>query len=138
MMAGKSATLIIASLMLALSGCRLGGYITGNPPEPPPIVPDVSSPTIVFPSSETYISRDTTLTIQGMCQVGHQVEVRGAQSATFICNEPNYTFPVTKNTDGIYAFAINQVDPQNNVSKVAPLTWIRKTSIAKPRCSRPS
>lgn len=134
---GFSSRIYILKLSVAiafaysLSGCRAGGNLASQP-EVAQVAPTVEIPTIASPSQNPYYSKDSALSISGMCMTGDTVRLRGAQTDSKSCVNSSYTFVVSATSDSVYSYIIDQVDANNNISLSVGLTWVRQSSVPVP------
>jgi hypothetical protein len=125
--------------LLLLGACRVGGAVTGGTDKLPDPQPDIDMPTVSYPSANPYYSREDSIIIAGLCGVGQEVRLRGAESQSQTCGDDStFRFVVLRSVDGVYALSITQTDFNGTVSEAAPLTWIRKTSVSPPSVSEPA
>lgn len=119
-------------------GCHSGGGITASPPVEMSSEVKLDTPTISSPSSNPYYSKSNSVTITGMCSSGAEVLLSGSDTQKATCQNQQFSFIVSKNTDGIYTFNINQKDPVQGLSVPAQFVWIRKNSVAPPSLTQPT
>jgi hypothetical protein len=89
----------------------------------------VAAPTVTAPSSSgMYTSADSSITIQGNCEIGAIVTLGGNGSGTTTCsNSGTYSFTYAKSVDDTYALILSQTDLAGNVSSNTSFTWTRNS-----------
>jgi len=87
----------------------------------------ISPPTISSPSTSTFISNGSSLTLSGTCSNGHTVELSGSATGSIACSGGSYQLVINKSADGTYNFSVKQT---LNGASSAPtsLTWVRDTA----------
>lgn len=133
--------LIIASalaLALALVGCRQGGEVAQETPNPLAGAPVVRVPTITSPSTSTHYSKTDSVKITGLCMRGSTVQITGADTQTLPCLQSTFSFEFPKTTDGVYSYIIYQTSDSGLISGAAVITWVRKTSVGTPNITYPA
>lgn len=128
--------LFLSTLSLFVSSCRKGGEATLAPLDDKERV-FVTSPTIVSPSTSVFASKDTSLTISGLCTQGNIVALSGSAGSTTVCLNSTYSFTVSTIVDGIYVYSITQVSSDGTISTPTSFVWNRKSSIAQPVVTSP-
>lgn len=89
-----------------------------------------SSPTIISPGSQPYLSSGSSVIIAGQCTASGTVNLTGDSTQTATCDTSgNYTFTITKSADGIYLFHLAQVDQYGNTSANVDFSWTRNTAV---------
>jgi len=125
-------------VVLGLSSCNSGGGITAAPSTASVVEPQVSNPTIAFPTQSPYYSKNEKIDIIGMCQSGSKVQLSGDATDYTTCVGSQFQFSVSKKSDGIYSFLVTQSTTDKNTSSPAMVVWNRKSSIAPPAITSPS
>ena len=87
--------------------------------------------TITNPNSNPFASGDTNITIAGNCEAGATtVAMSGDATGSIACSAlGQFSFNVSKSTDGTYNFTLIQTDKALNASASTNFQWIRDTSI---------
>jgi len=87
-----------------------------------------SAPVISSPSSSPFYSNGSAVTVSGSCITGDTVNLSGASTQSAVCASSQFSFSISKSTDGTYAYSVTQTNPNNgNVSSAGSGTWIRDT-----------
>ena len=87
-----------------------------------------SAPTLSTPSSNPFVSGDTTILISGTCAAGSTLSISGALQSSAPCNSTSFSFISTQNVDGQYIYSIVQTDLYGNVSPPLIFQWKRDTT----------
>jgi hypothetical protein len=85
-----------------------------------------SAPVISSPSNLTYASGPGSLLIQGSCEQGSQVVIsRNGTPLTPVitCSTEEFSIVVDENLDGVFSYAVKQIDLAENESLSASLSW---------------
>jgi hypothetical protein len=91
-----------------------------------------TTPTITTPAIQPQFSNASSLTIAGACISGDQVSLGGADTQQMTCSGSAYSFSVSKNVDGAYAFTLRQKSTSGVYSASASLVWNRDTLAPAP------
>lgn len=137
---------ILLRLFIASAGCisclacHSGGVTAGPVPESSVAgtLPSVLVPTIAVPITNPYYSQGNSVDILGMCMTGYTVTLSGSTSDQQVCQNASFNFTIPKSSEGVYSFFIVQTSPGGINSSPVTLTWVKKTSIAKPIILSPS
>lgn len=122
--------LILISCAFIFS-CHAGGTVVGanhtqNSVEP---VYEVSTPSIVSPTTNPYYSSALTTNITGLCMDGNLVRIAnilGIILSSQTCTNYSFSTVVTAETDGMYNYYITQVASGGVVSIPVPFIWVKK------------
>ena len=87
--------------------------------------------TITKPSTNPYVSGDTSLLIQGFCEMDTTVTLGGSDNLTTNCdpNHGTFQFTLTKAADATYTYALHQTDLAGNASTPLNFAWTRDTTL---------
>ena len=99
------------------------------------------APVITAPSpTGIFTSADTTISVQGACEVGATVTMAGDGSGTTTCSVGGtFSINYTNSTDGTYNLSFTQTDLAGNVSAATSFSWTRNTTVpANPTITMPS
>lgn len=127
---------------LLFTSCYSGGGVVGGIKDQStqsPVLVDI--PTITSPAQTPYYSKDSQLTISGMCMTDYLVTLTGSSGLSLgetKCVNNSFTFAVNEYVDGFYSFLITQTNLSGVVSVPTALVWVRKTSVANPVISSPT
>ncbi len=136
----RRAAALLAALALASCGSKEGEGV--GPKEAPPATPGavlVVPVTITTPLSQSVSSKLSQLTVSGTCTIGATVVLKGDALGSYGCQDGDFTFTTTKNTDGNYQFLITQGFSSTRISPSVTVAWVRDaTPPAAPRVTAPS
>lgn len=87
--------------------------------------------TITKPSTNPYVSGDSSLLIQGFCEMDATVTLGGSDNLTTNCDPTSGTFQftLTKAADATYAYVLKQTDLAGNASTTSNFAWTRDTTL---------
>lgn len=89
-----------------------------------------STPTILTPSSNPYISNVGTLTLSGGCTTGNTVTLGGdVTTDSQVCDNNQYSFDIIKAVDGVFSITVKQTNASLIDSALASLQWTLDTAI---------
>mgnify|MGYP000169682110 CR=1 FL=1 len=127
---------------LLLQSCHSGGSVVGSLKDQTVQTPvSVLVPTITSPATNPYYSKDSQLTISGMCMNDYTVTLTGSTGlslATQKCESSSFSFSVNAYVDGFYSYLVTQTNLQNEVSIPTSMVWARKNSVSTPVISNPA
>jgi hypothetical protein len=83
--------------------------------------------TLTNPTTNPYISGDTTLSLNGNCEAGGEVTVTALpanQNQTQGCSGAGtFSFTLTQGVNGTYSYSVKQRDPAGNISPDLAFEW---------------
>lgn len=86
-----------------------------------------AAPTIVSPAVSPFVSNANSLTINGGCENSATVYLAGSSTSSIVCSGNQYSFTVSKSTDGTYNYSVSQTDLAGLTSSSKSMQWIRDT-----------
>lgn len=87
-----------------------------------------NSPLITNPVNASAITNESSQLIEGHCEKGLPIKIKGDLSADSICaSSETFSFITEKDKDGTYYYTIEQTDFAGNISVATLVTWIRDT-----------
>ncbi len=91
----------------------------------------IAQPGLISPAQNPYLSSSSSLLIQGSCESGAHVSVKGDGSAITTCVNSAFSLSIPKSVDGDYHFEISQTDSAGNTAQIS-LNWKKKNLTATP------
>lgn len=103
---------------------------------------DVVAPSVVnisSPTSNPYTSGESSINLNGSCEIGATVNLIGATTSSTTCNSlGQFQFTITQSSDATYNYLLSQTDAANNISTSLFFRWIRNTSVPLPTLTSPA
>jgi uncharacterized protein YegP (UPF0339 family) len=88
-----------------------------------------TAPTITNPTINPHSSNTNALAVIGACETGTTVNLTGDDTKNMVCSLNQYSFNISKASDGTFNFQISQTDLAGNTSPSTSLQWTKNTSI---------
>lgn len=131
---GRVLLVLLASHLLA---CKDNLDVKSDLNLPSVTDPNTDFPTIAYPLSSVFYSKDTELNISGLCKKQSTLILAGDEEQQTECVNQEYSFKVLRSQDGTYNLRVSQKigkyeTPAKNI------TWVRKTSVSLPALTVPN
>lgn len=91
----------------------------------------VSVPVLTNPTTNPYLSADSTLLIQGSCETGALISLGDDGAGSVVCASSAFSLNLPKAVDGDYNISVSQLDQAGNRSTIS-FIWKKKNLTVSP------